>query len=511
MVPLILTSGRAVHHALGCDLRVQLAQPESSFMRPIVPYIVLLTFLSAANCLASSSPSRATSAAGAATQLVFSVQPSKVLARAAFSSAIQVSVEDANGNLVNSSASIALTLQGPNTQLLGGTMVNAANGIASFPNLRVSQVGQGYHLVASSSGLESATSNTFSAVARVLGWVPPGKYTTWGNDYVKYVLPNLDGVSLLLNWSSVDNTDGTNNGAYDFSSFDSTVQSFLKLQPNLKIAIVVSPVSFMGMNTNTPAYVFTQQWANTAGASKPQDVCFCGEYGGDQKPPSNSCSNSGNDTTGFPAVFETPFEVALQNFYEQVIQHYNSSTQVPWRSHIAYIRFGLAVGGEAYPMCKPQLQTLLPSQSTLTDVMESYAKQMYAYEAGRSPSFPVMAAPSGPQEAADASNNNLVLGNEDLNIGNLNNCRNAWCTFFITYYNQSPILELQTAGPTDPAGAGAPGSLLQLLPFAISEYANDFELWSPDLLFAFDPNYNPSGLPASRKQAYATAIQNLRH
>ncbi len=97
-------------------------------------------------------------------KLAFVVQPSNALIGAAISPAVQVAVQDANGDTVTADRSpITLSLVGSNG--LGGTpTVNAQNGVASFSDLTVENAGI-YTLSATSQGLTSANSSSFTVTA----------------------------------------------------------------------------------------------------------------------------------------------------------------------------------------------------------------------------------------------------------------------------------------------------------------------------------------------------------
>ena len=72
---------------------------------------------------------------------------------------------DQNGNTItNSSALVSINFSAdPGDTQLGGTLnENAVNGIATFADLNVATVANGYTLLATSSGLASATSNAFN-------------------------------------------------------------------------------------------------------------------------------------------------------------------------------------------------------------------------------------------------------------------------------------------------------------------------------------------------------------
>lgn len=103
----------------------------------------------------------------AASQLVFSQQPTTTTVGLAISPAVTVRIEDAFGNLATSSAqSVGIAIgTNPGSGTLGGTTtVNAVNGVATFNNLTISAEGNGYTLVASSSGTTNATSNSFNVI-----------------------------------------------------------------------------------------------------------------------------------------------------------------------------------------------------------------------------------------------------------------------------------------------------------------------------------------------------------
>jgi hypothetical protein len=110
-------------------------------------------------------------------KLAFMVQPSNALTGAAISPAVQVAVQDANGNTVTADRSpVTLALAG--STALGGTpTVNAQNGIATFSDLTVEGAGI-YMLSATSPSLTSASSTSFAVTA------PPATYylSSNGND-----------------------------------------------------------------------------------------------------------------------------------------------------------------------------------------------------------------------------------------------------------------------------------------------------------------------------------------
>ena len=122
--------------------------------------------LAGAALLASLLPA-GVSAAGLATQLVFSVQPSTTAHGASIAPALTVSIEDGSGLVVTSStATVGLSIlnnAGGGT-LSGTASVAAVSGVATFSNLSIDNAGVGYTLVATSTGLSGATSSPFTIV-----------------------------------------------------------------------------------------------------------------------------------------------------------------------------------------------------------------------------------------------------------------------------------------------------------------------------------------------------------
>ncbi|HEX8453305.1 MAG TPA: Ig-like domain-containing protein [Longimicrobium sp.] len=102
---------------------------------------------------------------GAPAALAFTVQPSNVVASAPITPAVQVSIVDANGNLVTTATdnvTIAIGTNPSGGTLSGTTTVAAVNGVATFSNLSINLVGTGYTLTASSGSLTGAMSSAFN-------------------------------------------------------------------------------------------------------------------------------------------------------------------------------------------------------------------------------------------------------------------------------------------------------------------------------------------------------------
>lgn len=111
------------------------------------------------------------------TQLGYSVQPSSTTAGSTVAPSIQVAVKDANNNTDTTDNSTVVTIAigtNPGGGTLSGTISRTvSSGIATFNDLSIEKVGTGYTLVASSTGLSSATSSTFNitpSAANKLGY-----------------------------------------------------------------------------------------------------------------------------------------------------------------------------------------------------------------------------------------------------------------------------------------------------------------------------------------------------
>ncbi|MBI5699938.1 Ig-like domain-containing protein [Candidatus Saganbacteria bacterium] len=108
-------------------------------------------------------------ASAPASKVAYSVQPSTTEAGVTMSPSVSVEVQDQYGNLLASdnttSVSLAIGTNPGSGTLSGTTSKTVSSGVASFSNLSINNAGNGYTLVASATGLTSATSNTFNITA----------------------------------------------------------------------------------------------------------------------------------------------------------------------------------------------------------------------------------------------------------------------------------------------------------------------------------------------------------
>ena len=106
--------------------------------------------------------------AGSASEVVYTQQPTAVIAGSAITPAVVATVEDAGGNPITSSSAmvtIAITTNPGGGTLSGTLSINATNGVATFANLSIDRSAVGYKLTASSAGLTSALSAAFNVTA----------------------------------------------------------------------------------------------------------------------------------------------------------------------------------------------------------------------------------------------------------------------------------------------------------------------------------------------------------
>lgn len=193
-------------------------------------------------------------------------------------------------------------------------------------------------------------------------------------------------------------TSGTNYTNYYWCEVDQALLNYIGLGSqfaNKKIVIIVEPVNDQMTNNKnfTPPYVFSLNWASTQN-SNPQDVVVCYGWPGDVGP--NSCPVKGtinkgdyaiwnangtlnvgcvtnnqtdltcepasscrggvvSDFSGFPVLYEKPFTAAYQQFLTALAYHYSpltgSANGKKIAPYIAYVRVGLANGGENLPAC----------------------------------------------------------------------------------------------------------------------------------------------------------------
>src|SRR2546430_1617186 len=123
---------------------------------------------------------------GAATQLVFSIQPRAAAAGAHIAPPVEVTALDVAGNFVPAFTGTVRVAIGTNPvggTISGTTTIAAVAGVASFSTLSIDRVGAGYTLSATAFSLSGTTSVAFSIVpgaASQLAFTVPPSTTTAG-------------------------------------------------------------------------------------------------------------------------------------------------------------------------------------------------------------------------------------------------------------------------------------------------------------------------------------------
>jgi len=105
---------------------------------------------------------------GAASKLVFGVQPSTTFSGGAITPTVTVLATDAAGNTAPGyvgAVTVAIGTNPSSGTLSGVATVNAVAGVATFTGLSIDKAGTGYTLTASASGLSGATSAAFDVTA----------------------------------------------------------------------------------------------------------------------------------------------------------------------------------------------------------------------------------------------------------------------------------------------------------------------------------------------------------
>lgn len=324
--------------------------------------------------------------------------------------------------------------------------------------------------------------------------IPPGAINNSGIS--QFVLNNsqapVSGATFQVEWSSFD-PDGIN---YNWSYLDG---------PSGEIAALPS-----GEKANL---IF---WANADSSS--DDCSSQGQFG---DPTAGNCAiplyvwnqlGSGNSVVcnpsnavgpqRIPNYFSPAFQTNYQNFIKAAVAHFASNAQ------IGYIRFGLGRGGETIPVGDWQTPSSpsdnCPTQFAAwglnTSSWETYLGTMLTFEGSLNSSKQLMVGitPMNGNEvpmfvAQTAVPLHIGFGSQGLEASDVGNCAGStadWCSLFHQFSGQVP-LELQTIGQSCPQSptSCATGSLVNLLPFAVSNDATILEIYYQDWLTAFDPNY----------------------
>ena len=178
------------------------------------------------------------------------------------------------GNLgFNFAGPVALALgTNPGTATLGGTTpVNAVNGVATFTNISVSAAGTGYTLVASNSGLASATSNPFT-IAPLVPTITSLDVTSG---------PPAGGTTVVIT--------GTNFATGDTVTFDGVAATNIQVLSSTQISVKTpahasGQVDVQVLNTNNQGGTLTKGFTYTVVVGALSGVNIAGPSGSGGSP-----------------------------------------------------------------------------------------------------------------------------------------------------------------------------------------------------------------------------------
>src|SRR5437016_4133019 len=180
---------------------------------------VVLCGVALGGCSGSTSGPVQPTGVGPAAKLVFTVQPSTAVAGAAITPAVQVTVQDAQGNTVTTattSITVAIGTNPASGTLAGTPTVAAVNGVATFANLSINNPGTGYTLAASATGLTGATSTAFNisvgAAAKLAFTVQPSNAASGApiTPAVQVAVQDAQGNTVTTATTSITVAIGTN-------------------------------------------------------------------------------------------------------------------------------------------------------------------------------------------------------------------------------------------------------------------------------------------------------------
>jgi len=291
------------------------------------------------------------------------------------------------------------------------------------------------------------------------------------------------GANIYIPWRNVDKGPGVN-PRYDWSSVDQQIAPWAAA--GKVVNLIVWATGYGARANATPDYVFS----NVA---------------------SVNCPSFGHT----PVFWDRGFVDSYQSFMSAVVGKYGKNTS------IGYIRFGLGAGGEIYPACMYALMDHGFSKPTwrkyLFDMLD-YEKSLNSPKQlavglnafGNPPDVAFTA-----EVAEHAVQNGIAIGNQGLSIQDARNdaaarpCMADWCRIFRRFRGKVPLV-LQTGGVSNPEGSEPTGSMVDIMPFALSQHVQIFELYVEDLLVAYDPS-NPQYAQhhSEYQKAYEGAVKVL--
>jgi hypothetical protein len=251
--------------------------------------------------------------------------------------------------------------------------------------------------------------------------------------------PNLTsaingGAKLLVfecGWNQIESN--TTPGSYSWTACDSQATAILAAYPSALIEIVLAPASDVSPNVDTPDYVL-----NTTG----QYTAFCAssQYGGQSQcvggsnmsrvcttnancpgstcaaPPASGVVNASTNHSGIPVMWNAEAETRWNAFITAALAHFPYAS---YHANLYGLVFGYQKGGENFPECSAQQQTLV-SPATTAQLISTWVGMNQSQDAT------ILAAETAPYQV----NGVWILGNDNC-VGNTrtpsggNNCNLA--------------------------------------------------------------------------------------
>ncbi|MGK7899622.1 MAG: hypothetical protein AB4372_39915 [Xenococcus sp. (in: cyanobacteria)] len=325
----------------------------------------------------------------------------------------------------------------------------------------------------------------------------------------RYILhdPTVAGANIIVPWSLVDRGPDAV-PQYDWSYVYQQAQPWIDAEKTVNIllwgAAQKTEQEFNGKSI-TPEYVL-----------KNTDTVSC------QCKVGKGCVLDPPQT---PVFWDQDYQDSYRQVIQAAIAEFGSQ---PW---IGYFRFGIGVGAESYPAngvsyaknpctkewTKPPINlsqelwqehsldfidflATLETSKTIIVTIYNYGK---SYDVAR-------------EVAAYAAEKGFGIGTQGLTKNALNlyaqgkNCYADWCNLF-KKYDETTILEVQTAAQSNPADKGRVGPLPPLLDFGLAKGVDIFELYQAEWFVANDPNHHlHKKYGATYRQALQEAAEKLK-
>jgi hypothetical protein len=298
--------------------------------------------------------------------------------------------------------------------------------------------------------------------------------------------PAVAAANFAVEWGMIDQGPGSGE-QYDWSSIDSQITPWAAAGKKVNLVVWANSDSTVATCsngvTNTTGNCAIPSYVWKALGSSNYTTCVT-QYGTQQIP---------------NYLDRASFQIPYQQFMAATIAKYGSNP------NIGYIRFGLGHGGESYPVTGWNTSGTACGDSfsawgTTISTWETYLATMMTYETTLQSAKQLMVGitPMGVPDtqvpdflAPLAVPLSVGFGSQGLqlsDITNYPNCTADWCNLFAKYNGKVP-LELQTYLQSCPQNNCTTGSLVNLVPFAVSHNASAMEIYYQDWLLAFDPSY----------------------